>query len=202
MEDPELAFAAASAAIQGGLQCVEITMTTPQPDDVMRRLIDRHPEAHIGAGTVLSQSDADIAFRAGASFALSPVVDLEVIRYCNDLGMLAVPGAATPTEVHTAFAQGGAKLVKIFPTNAYGGAEYIKALSGPLGHIPLLPTSGIRLDSVEEYLGLRNVVAVGVSRQILTATALEARDWGAITANAAVWVAQCPRLTRGCGPLT
>lgn len=193
MNDPDIAFEAAVAAIRGGLRCIEVTMTTPDAPCIMRKLIETCPDAHVGAGTILTKSQADEALAAGAKFALSPVVDAEIIRYCNERGMLSVPGAATPTEVHSAFAGAGARLVKLFPVNLYGGVDFVRALRGPLGHVTLLPTSGIDLQSMGEYLKLDNVSAVGASRQILTKDAVERRDWDAVSSNAEQWASVASR---------
>lgn len=130
-----------------------------------------------------------LAQECGARFALSPVTDERIIRQAHDLGLLAVPGAATPTEMHNAYHKAGARLVKIFPVNLYGGIDFVKAMQGPLGHIPLLPTSGIDAESLPEYLAARNVWAVGASRQILLKDALERSDWDRITQGASEWAA-------------
>lgn len=101
--------------------------------------------------------------------------------------MLFVPGAATPTEIHDAFQHAGARLVKVFPVNLCGGVNFVEAMQGPLGHIPLLPTSGIDLESLPKYLAARNVWAVGASRQILLKDALTRGDWDTITERARIW---------------
>lgn len=103
--------------------------------------------------------------------------------------MLSVPGAATPTEIHNAYHHAGARLVKVFPLNLCGGVEFVKAMQGPLGHIPLLPTSGVDLETLPKYLAARNVWAVGASRQILLKDALGHGDWNTITERASVWAA-------------
>lgn len=187
MDDPEVALEAAAAAVRGGIRCIEITMTTPDALQVMRALHARCSEAVIGAGTVLTRDNADAAFQAGALFALSPVVDTDIIQYCNNLGMLAVPGAATPTEICKAHNEGHARLVKIFPVNLYGGYEFVRAMRGPLPQIPLLPTSGIDLRNLSQYLSCDNVYAVGASRQILQSSALRNKQWDIITESAREW---------------
>lgn len=188
MGDPDVALEAAVAAVQGGLRCIEITMTTPNATEIMRALSKRCPDAFVGAGTVLTLQNADAAFEAGARFALSPVVDTKIIRYCNELGMLAVPGAATPTEIYKAYEEGGARLVKIFPVNLCGGLEFVRAMKGPLPQVPLLPTSGIDLMALPNYLLCDNVLAIGASRQILQDSAIRQRQWDVITENARTWM--------------
>ena len=187
MNDPYLAISAASAAINGGLTTVEVAMTTPNASMVIRQLVETHKNATIGAGTVLTYADVVAARDAGASFAFSPVTDASIIRACHEMGILAVPGAATPTECFNAYHHAGAKLVKVFPINLYGGIDFVKAMNGPFPQIPLVPSSGITFDSLPTYLAQNNVLAIGASRQILLKEALASKDWASITEIAKKW---------------
>lgn len=187
MNDPYLAISAASAAINGGLTTVEIAMTTPNAPMVINQLVENHKNATIGAGTVLTYSDVVAARDAGARFAFSPVTDASIIRACHEMGILAVPGAATPTECFNAYHHAGAKLVKVFPINLYGGIDFVKAMNGPFSQIPLVPSSGITFDSLPTYLAQSNVIAIGASRQILLKEALVSKDWASITETAKKW---------------
>jgi 2-dehydro-3-deoxyphosphogluconate aldolase / (4S)-4-hydroxy-2-oxoglutarate aldolase len=188
--DPETALAASEAALRGGIRCVEVTMTVPDAADVISTLIHRWPDAHIGAGTVLTVREADAALQGGAMFAMSPVVDPDMVRYCNEAGLLAVPGAATPSEVWLAAGpRGGARVVKLYPAELSGGIALVQALQGPLGRVPLVPTGGIALSALPAYFGAPNVCAVGVSKQILLPTAVARSDWAAVTARARAWSA-------------
>lgn len=188
MSDPEIAMEAACAAVRGGIRCIEIAMTTPDAPALISALSARCPGAHVGAGTVLTVADADTAAACGARFALSPAVDAEVIARLHAHGVLAVPGAATPTEVATAGVRCGARLVKLFPVELIGGVRLVRALQGPLGQVPLLPTSGIQLAGADAYFAERNVAAVGASRQVLEPAAVARRDWDAVAENAHRWV--------------
>jgi 2-dehydro-3-deoxyphosphogluconate aldolase / (4S)-4-hydroxy-2-oxoglutarate aldolase len=197
--DPDTAFAACDAALRGGIQCVEVTMTVPNAAGVIAELLRCWPDAHIGAGTVLTLRDADVALQAGALFAMSPVMDSAVVQYCNESGLLAVPGAATPNEVWAAARPpDGARLVKLYPAEIAGGLKLVRALQGPLGQVPLLPTSGIALGAVSAYLAAPNVCAIGVSTQILSPDAVSRRDWALVTDLARKWTAvaheHCPSL--------
>jgi 2-dehydro-3-deoxyphosphogluconate aldolase / (4S)-4-hydroxy-2-oxoglutarate aldolase len=185
--DAETALAAAEAAVRGGLRCIEIAMTTPDAAGVMLALADRCPHATVGAGTVLTVADAAAAAAAGARFALSPVTDAAVVRWCAEAGVLAVPGAATPTEVWAAAGGAGAALVKVWPVRAAGGLRLVRSLGGPLGGVRLLPSGGIAAGAAAAYLRERNVWAVGASAQVLEPGAVGRRDWDAVAANARVW---------------
>lgn len=186
LSDPDLALQAATAALRGGLRSIEVTLTTPSAFSLIRHLSRAFPDALIGAGTVLTPAELRNADSAGARFCLSPISDPVLVQQATRRGMLTIPGAATPTEIHNAY-QAGAKVVKVFPVNAYGGLDFVKAMAGPLGHIPLLPTSGVDLKSLPHYLSLSNVHAVGASRQILQKDALRNKDWDAIAERAMEW---------------
>jgi 2-dehydro-3-deoxyphosphogluconate aldolase / (4S)-4-hydroxy-2-oxoglutarate aldolase len=165
-------------------------MTVPNAAGVIAELLRCWPDAHIGAGTVLTLRDADLALQAGALFAMSPVMDTAVVQYCNESGLLAVPGAATPSEVWAAARPpDGARVVKLYPAEVAGGLQLVRALQGPLGQVSLLPTSGIALAAVPAYLAAPNVCAVGVSTQILLPDAVERGDWASITDLARRWTA-------------
>lgn len=109
----------------------------------------------LGAGTVLSERDVEEAKEAGACYVISPNVNEKVIRRTRELDMVSMPGAFTPTEVVTAF-DAGADIVKLFPA-ALMGLPYVKALRGPLGHIPISAVGGVTPETVPEFL------AAGVS---------------------------------------
>ncbi|CAN8067507.1 unnamed protein product [Agarophyton chilense] len=184
--DASVAYEAAAAALRGGLKCIEITLTTPNAIELIQRLRLEFPSACIGAGTVLSHRQITAVHQAGACFAMSPITDASIITACSVRGILPVPGAATPTECFTAH-QHGARIVKVFPINLFGGIRFVKAMQGPLPNIPLLPTSGVGLESLSEYLSQSNVLAVGASRQLLPPEALRHKNWSAISCIAAQW---------------
>lgn len=186
-DDSTSAYHAAAAAIHGGLTCIEMTLTTPDAISIIRKLQTEHPHTMIGAGTVLTIDDVEAVADAGAAFAMSPATDASIIRAAHNHGMLAIPGAATPTEVWRAYYHAGARIVKIFPVAFCGGLDFIRALKGPLPQVPLLPTSGVPTEQAEDYLSESNVFAVGVSRQIVTREAVQSRNWDIITQRAQVW---------------
>ena len=134
-----------------GLGVIEVTFTVPDAADVISAVRARFPEILIGAGTVTDAETAERAIAAGAQFLLSPALSPEMVQAARRRDVLAVPGAYTPTEVVSAL-DGGAELVKIFPAES-GGPAHIRALLAPLPHARLLPTGGVRPDTVGEWLG-------------------------------------------------
>ncbi|MFO7653528.1 MAG: bifunctional 4-hydroxy-2-oxoglutarate aldolase/2-dehydro-3-deoxy-phosphogluconate aldolase [Candidatus Krumholzibacteriia bacterium] len=160
----------ARAAARGGLRVVELTLTTPGALEAMAELSkahgqDRQNPGHqgellVGGGTVLTRDDVEAVAAAGGRFALSPVFDPDVIAAARECGLLAIPGAATPTEIHAAW-RSGARAVKVFPSGALGGPAFLRAVRGPLPQVPLIPTSGPTAATAADYLAA-GAVAVGV----------------------------------------
>lgn len=185
---PTTARACAEAALAGGLRTIEVTFTTPDAPALIRALRAAHPSALIAAGTVLTPADLSAAIAAGAAFALSPVHDPDLVAAAAARDFLLVPAAATPTEAFAAH-RAGAPVVKLFPVDLCGGLAFVRALAGPLPHVPLLPTSGVTIETLPAYLAQPNVVAVGASRQILAPAAVAAADWADVSARAARWAA-------------
>ncbi len=150
-------------AADAGLPILEITMTTPGAAEIIQELSARD-DLLVGAGTVLTTEEVEQVARAGGAFAMSPVLDPEVVAAAHANDLLAVPGAATPTEILTAH-RSGARLVKVFPSGALGGPEFLRAVKGPLPHIPLCPTSGPSAETVNDYFAAGAAVA-GVGREV------------------------------------
>ncbi|HXY41612.1 MAG TPA: bifunctional 4-hydroxy-2-oxoglutarate aldolase/2-dehydro-3-deoxy-phosphogluconate aldolase, partial [Vicinamibacteria bacterium] len=139
-------------AIQaGGLSILEITMTVPNAVKLIEQVVSRAEDALVGAGTVLDAETACACIAAGARFVVSPALNLDTVRACNEAGVAVLPGALTPTEVVTAW-RAGADLVKVFPANAVGGAAYIKSLKAPLPQVGLVPTGGVNLQTAKEFI--------------------------------------------------
>ena len=142
-------LAAVVAAIRrGGIAQIEVTLDTPGALDVVEaERTDGHP---IGVGTVVTASDVKLAAAAGASFVVGPAVVPEMLASAVDLGIDAIPGAFTPTEILRA-ADLGAAAVKLFPAPV-GGPAYVRALRGPIADVPLVTTGGVSIDDVRAYL--------------------------------------------------
>lgn len=157
---PQTVVEIVSALKRAGVTAVEITVE--QPDgyaclDVLKK--EFGDGILLGAGTVLDTETAKRAIEAGADFLVTPVVKTEVITMANRYGVLMASGAMTPTEILTAY-EAGADIVKVFPANTLG-PDYLKNVKGPLGHIPLMPTGGINLDNLADYVRA-GAISVGV----------------------------------------
>lgn len=167
-----------NALREGGLTCIEVTMTTPNALDVIRAAREAVGDsAAIGVGTVLDAETARAAIGAGAQFVVAPIVDLPTIELCKRYSVPVLPGALTPTEVVRAW-QAGADLVKVFPTSTLG-AKYIKDLRGPLPQIKLVPTGGVNLDTVTDFIGA-GATALGVGSSLVTKEAVNNRDFATL----------------------
>jgi 2-dehydro-3-deoxyphosphogluconate aldolase / (4S)-4-hydroxy-2-oxoglutarate aldolase len=189
----DLAYRAADALLEGGIAIFEITLTIPNAIAVVRSLAARLGDrALIGAGTVVSPADVDPCVDAGARFIVSPGLDPAVVDAAHRHGVLAVPGALTPTEVMAAL-RTGVEIVKIFPCSSMGGAKYIRALRGPLPHVQLLPTGGVTVANAAEYIEA-GATAVGMS-ELVDEKMLEAGQ-GAALADRARDVAVSVRAAR------
>lgn len=182
------AMALANAIEAGGISVLEVTMTVPGALEVIRRLVqDAGDRILIGAGTVLDSETARACMLAGASFIVSPALNLKTIEICQRYGVAVFPGALTPTEIVTAW-QAGGDVVKVFPCSAVGGAKYLKALKGPLPQIELIPTGGVSLATAHEFL-VAGAFALGVGSDLIDAKAIEAGKPEIITENARKYLA-------------
>jgi 2-dehydro-3-deoxyphosphogluconate aldolase/(4S)-4-hydroxy-2-oxoglutarate aldolase len=154
------AVAMAEALLRGGVFGIEITYSTPDCCAAIRRVVAKAPpEAAIGVGTVLSTSQLADAAQAGATYAVSPHFDPAIVAEAKRIGLPMLPGAITPTEIIAAW-NAGATCIKLFPGSLVG-VDYVKALKGPLPHIPLMPTGGVSLDNLHDWFAA-GVVAVGM----------------------------------------
>ncbi len=185
---PREAFVAADAVRQGGIPIVEITMTVPGAIDVIRELAKSNdPKVLIGAGTVLDAKTARLCVDAGAQFLVSPGLNIPTIEFAVQRKVLMLAGALTPTEIITAW-NAGADFVKVFPCGQVGGAKYIKALKGPLRHIPLVPTGGVNLNTAGEFIEA-GAAALGIGSELVQSDALKTGNSEIIVENARKFVA-------------
>jgi 2-dehydro-3-deoxyphosphogluconate aldolase / (4S)-4-hydroxy-2-oxoglutarate aldolase len=141
----------AGASLEAGLGCIEITWTVPDAGGVVRALVERQPNALVGAGSIFTADAAREAIDAGALFLVSPHTSEAVSAVCREANVLYVPGVATPTEVVRAL-ELGHDLVKVFPIAQLGGTAYVRALRGPLPRLRLMVTGGVATDEVPAYL--------------------------------------------------
>lgn len=185
--DAETVVDIATALRAGGVTAIEVTADTPGAmgmiDAVAAEL--EGEDVIVGAGTVLDPETARAALLAGAEFIVAPTVNKAVIEVCNRYGAVVAPGAATPTEVVTAY-EAGADVVKVFPASSLG-PEYISSLKGPLGHIPLMPTGGINLDNAATFIDAGGL-AVGVGSALVDKQAIANGDFERLTERAEAFV--------------
>jgi 2-dehydro-3-deoxyphosphogluconate aldolase/(4S)-4-hydroxy-2-oxoglutarate aldolase len=162
---PDNIVAISKALRDGGVRTLEITVETPKVLTLIEKVADElGDEVIVGAGTVLDPETARAAIMAGARFIFSPTVNAETIRITKRYGVLSIPGALTPTEILNAYEQ-GADLIKVFPAGVFGPG-YLKDVHGPLPHIPLMPTGGLNLANVGEYMKA-GAVAAGIGSSLV-----------------------------------
>lgn len=164
-ENPEQALQIAEAVKAGGVEAIEITMTVPGAMEVIRELAAtyRKGEILIGAGTVLDAETARLAILAGAEFLVSPSLNVDMVKMCNRYQKVSMPGAMSIREVVEVMEAGG-DFVKFFPGSVFG-PEVIKAIKGPLPQAPLIPTGGVSLENVAEWIKA-GCEAVGVGGEL------------------------------------
>ncbi len=146
----------------GGINCAEITFRTACAAEAISLGIKEFPDMNIGAGTIINLKQAKEALAAGAKFLVSPGLSCEVAKYAKKKGIAYYPGCVTPTEIMCAL-ELGIDIVKFFPANVYGGLKALKALSGPFPQIKFIPTGGVDLTNLAEFLEFDKIYAVGGS---------------------------------------
>lgn len=147
---------------EGGINCAEITFRTACAKEAIAIGTKAFEDMNIGAGTVINAEQAKSAVQAGAKFIVSPGFSGEVARYCTDEKIPYYPGCVTPTEIMRALSY-GLNVVKFFPAGVYGGLKAMKALSAPFPQVRFIPTGGVDLSNLKEYLDFDKVYAVGGS---------------------------------------
>ncbi|MBZ5568426.1 MAG: bifunctional 4-hydroxy-2-oxoglutarate aldolase/2-dehydro-3-deoxy-phosphogluconate aldolase [Acidobacteriia bacterium] len=177
------AMMAIEAVCLGGIPIAEITMTVPGAVFLIREVArSMGSDVLVGAGTVLDAAAARECADAGAQFLVSPGLDYETVDFAKTRDMVMMAGALTPTEVMNAW-KAGADFVKIFPCGELGGANYIKALRGPLPQIPMVPTGGVNLETAAAFI-LAGAVALGVGGELISPAALNAGNTHVICESA------------------
>ena len=146
----------------GGINCAEITFRTPCAAEAIRLGLELYPDMNIGAGTVINAVQCRAALDAGAKFIVSPGFSDEVAAICRWENVSYYPGCVTPTEIMHAIDE-GLEVVKFFPAGIYGGLAAIKALAAPFPQVKFIPTGGVSLSNLAEFLSCDRVFAVGGS---------------------------------------
>ena len=180
IDDADSALALADALIEGGLPVAEITFRTEAAAKVIGRIAKERPAMVLGAGTVLSVENLKRARDAGASFGVAPGLNPVVVEEAEKIGLPFVPGVVTPSEVEQAMGL-GARLLKFFPAEAFGGLKVIKALAAPYGHtgVKFMPTGGVTTANLADYLAVDVVACVG-GTWIASREAIAEKKWAQI----------------------
>jgi 2-dehydro-3-deoxyphosphogluconate aldolase/(4S)-4-hydroxy-2-oxoglutarate aldolase len=175
-----------SALRDGGLTCIEVTMTTPDALEVIHAAREKMGDsAAIGVGTVLDAETARAAILAGAQFVVAPIFDPPTVALCKRYSVPVVPAGMTPTEMVHAW-QAGADFVKLFPASG-GGAGLIRDLKGPLPQIKIIPTGGINLDNCADFIKA-GAAALGIGSALVTREAVKNKDFAGLRSAAAAWL--------------
>jgi 2-dehydro-3-deoxyphosphogluconate aldolase/(4S)-4-hydroxy-2-oxoglutarate aldolase len=187
MKDAAKLAATAAALRKGGVMAIEITMTVPGAVEIIRELAaTKVPGTLVGAGTVLDASQAVDVIAAGADFVVSPITDLGMLEVCRKAGVLAAPGAFTPTEIYAAW-RAGADIVKVFPATSLG-PQFFRDLRGPLPQVRIMPTGGVTLENARDFLAA-GACCVGIGTALVDPKLVAAGDWEALETRARVLTA-------------
>ncbi|MGL6065391.1 MAG: bifunctional 2-keto-4-hydroxyglutarate aldolase/2-keto-3-deoxy-6-phosphogluconate aldolase [Fusobacteriaceae bacterium] len=182
-ESLEEALRISKACVAGGLPAIEVTYTVPGATEVIKALREQIPACDliVGAGTVLDSETARIAILAGAEYIVSPCFDEATAKLCNRYQIPYMAGCMTIGEIVKAM-ESGVDIVKLFPGSAFG-PDFIKAIKGPLPQANIMPTGGVSLENVDEWIK-NGVVAVGAGGKLASGPSEE------ITATAKAFVAK------------
>lgn len=184
----EAAIKAIEAVYEGGIRSAEITMTTPGAIRALEKLADAFGDKMIlGAGTVLDPETARATILAGAQFLVTPALKIATIEMARRYSKVICPGALTPTEILTAW-EAGADFVKVFPCSNMGGAKYIKAVKAPLPQVEMIPTGGVNLETIAEFLKA-GASAVAVGSELIDNETIKAGKYEVFTERAKLFLA-------------
>lgn len=172
----------AHALLDGGIEIIEVTMTVPGAIEGLRRLVDQVGDrAIVGAGTVLDSRSCAQAIDSGASFVVSPCLVPGVVKTTIDRQILSIPGCFSPAEVFMALDM-GAPMVKLFPASVLG-PQFIREIHGPFPGLRTMPTGGIDIDNIGEFLSA-GASAIGLGSRLVDKAAISKKDYQRITMNA------------------
>lgn len=170
---------------EGGLSILEITLMSEEAFGVIEKL-SKKTNLLIGAGTVLSETQAKQAIDAGAKFLVSPGLNAEALKFAHSQNIPFYPGVLTPTEILIA-KNLGCDLVKIFPISAMGGAQYLRSLQGPYPQMKWMATGGVSMQDFKSLMGA-GATCVGLGNQMTPTEIINAKNWSALTALAELHV--------------
>ena len=169
----------AKALIAGGVPVAEVTFRAAGAAVAIKAMRENFPEMLVGAGTVLTTEQVDEAMAAGAQFIVTPGMDPDIVAYCQKVGIQIFPGCTTPTDYHTAY-KFGLEVLKFFPAEQSGGIAKIKAMSAPFPMFKIMPTGGISLKNLADYVKNPVIAACGGSYMV-TADLIDGGKWDEIT---------------------
>ena len=192
LDDAKDAEQLGRALVEGGLPAAEVTFRTEAAEESIRILAGTCPDLLVGAGTVLDCEQAQRAVDAGAKFIVSPVLNPELVTWCQDRGIPVFPGTQTPTEMEAAMRL-GLRCVKFFPAEPAGGLAMLRAVAAPYRMLSFMPTGGIGPANVRDYLKEGFILACGGSWMVKPAL-IENGEWdriGELVREAAEIVKEC-----------
>ncbi len=190
LDDLSIAAELTRALVAGGIRAIEFTLTNPDASAVIADIREQVDESvAIGAGSVITAEQVRAVAEAGAQFVVSPVCKRELLDACREFQLPAMPGAFTPSEIQQAW-EWGASVVKVFPAN-HLGRTYIKDVLAPLPHLRLMPTGGVALENMREFLA-NGAFALGVGSALVNNESIAARDWAGLEDRARQFVDQLP----------
>lgn len=186
-DGPEGLANVCEAIYAGGVTAMEVTLTTPGALEVIREVTTRHRGGNLlmGVGSVLDTESCRAALLAGAEFVVTPTFNEGVIRMCNRYGKPVIVGAYTPTEILHAIEM-GADFAKVFPSEQLG-PQYIKNVLAPMPHLPLIPTGGVTVENLHEWMAAGSA-GVGIGSALVNRDILQKKDWPRLTERAAALV--------------
>ncbi len=192
-DNPDTALKIAQALIDGGLSVLEVVLRTDAAMDCMAHLAAKLPSAYVGAGTVITPDQAREVIARGAQFVVSPGLDADVVKTCQDVNIPILPGVVTATELTAAYNM-GLRTVKFFPAGLAGGPKMLKAFSSVFRDVRFMPTGGVKPANLHEFLEVPAVLACG-GTWLTPKDAIAAGNFAAITtlAKEAVAIAQSIR---------
>lgn len=158
----EAAEPLSDALCAGGVPAIEVTLRTPCALEAIAKIRARHPEMAVGAGTILRDDQIAAAKAAGAEFLVSPGLDADIVKAAQAAGLPIVPGVTNPSEI-TLGVKLGLKVLKFFPAECFGGIQALTLMHGPFPEVRFVPTGGMNMGNIGDYLAKPFVAACGGS---------------------------------------
>ena len=169
----------AKALCEGGVPVAEVTFRAAGADKAIKLMKEACPDMLVGAGTVTTTEQIDKVIEAGGDFIVTPGFDPELVAYAQKKNLPIFPGCTTASEYHQAL-KFGLEVIKFFPAEQSGGLAKIKALSAPFPQFKVMPTGGISLKNLKEYISCPVIAACGGSYMV-TADLIDNNRWDEIT---------------------